>query len=177
MGIRYDRISDSNYLEVLGRMNLEKLSSYEEIPLDILEELKILTLQCQEVDCDTVLVRRNSELGKFIMEHHDLFYDLFKDYISYHDVVDAFNISVYEDDIKMSNKLMRPFSDRACGTVDMLVERYDEKVVNYIVEHRDFDSYLAQLDGKDTDLVYENFNISERQRSVSDNSARVYVKK
>lgn len=177
MGIRYygTHSSDPRYLEILSKIDVEHLESCVDFPHDIIEDFRTLALQCKNIDSDTVLVKRDSELGRFVMENSQLF----SNYITYSDVVNAYNISIFEGNIKMSNKLMHPFKARMSGTTDQFLERYCKVMVDYIVEHNDFSTYLDQLDNKDSDYVYENFNVTEKKHEdlFTSDFAKVYKKK
>jgi hypothetical protein len=131
-----------------------------------------MVLQCKDSDIKSILIKKNSELGRFILNNNDLF----TDYISYSDVINALNISILEDDVKMANKLMHPFKEKVFGKTSVFLEKYGEKVVDYIKNNNDLDLYLEEKDGKKKEFVYDNFKVLEKDNSNS-SSVKVYKRK
>ena len=114
------------------------------------------------VDVD-VTISKESELGKYILNNKSIFIDD-DDKITYDKVINAFNVSVYKEDIKMSNRLMHLFKGRVEG---MRAERsyIDSNVLDYITENGNFKSFLAKEDGvveNKKQLVYD-----DKENSVS----------
>lgn len=106
-----------------------------------------------------VLLSKNSVVGQYIVSHPDMFSDDSK-YISYEKVVNAFNIAIYEDNAKMSNKIMPLFKGMYSGYKDELLEQglANENILDYILIHDDFYEYLEKKNGEYIEknyLVYD----------------------
>lgn len=122
---------------------------------------------------DKVAILKNSLVGEYLINNSDNINIINLDnYISYCDVVNAFNISVYEDDCKMSNKILYLFKNRKYGFIEELKKEYCSDVIDYIAENRDFDTYLekkynAYYPGEyviyeEDKFVCKNLNIKEK---------------
>jgi len=113
-----------------------------------------------------VAIPKESLVGEFLLNNYDNKKIINLDeYISYDDIVNAYNIAVYDDNCKMSNRLFFLFKERNSGFVSELKEQKDEKAINYILEHRDFDMYLKKRYNEyepSEYLVYENRGFSSK---------------
>lgn len=94
----------------------------------------------------TTLVREHSESGHFIIDHGT-------DYVMYSDIVNALNISIFEDYCKMFNKLCRPFKEVFVGSTEEFIDRYSSFVLDYIINHKTEDSVLEDVVEHDESCV------------------------
>lgn len=115
-----------------------------------------------------VIISKESELGKYILNSKSIFTDE-NDMITYDKVISAFNVSVYKEDIKMSNKLMHLFKGRVEGMRDEL-SYIDTSILDYITENGDYKSFLAKEDGvveNKKQLVYDDKDNSVSMKALS----------
>lgn len=115
-----------------------------------------------------VTISKESELGKYILNSKSIFTDE-NDMITYDKVISAFNVSVYKEDIKMSNKLMHLFKGRVEGMRDEL-SYIDTSILDYITENGDYKSFLAKEDGvveNKKQLVYDDKDNSVSMKALS----------
>ena len=115
-----------------------------------------------------VTISKESELGKYILNSKSIFTDE-NDMITYDKVINAFNVSVYKEDIKMSNKLMHLFKGRVEGMRDEL-SYIDTSILDYITENGDYKSFLAKEDGvveNKKQLVYDDKDNSVSMKALS----------
>lgn len=129
------------------------------------------TKYCQENNKRLVTVKvtlnKESKLGQYVLNDKTKFMDDDDD-ITYDKVINAFNISVYKDDIKMSNKLMHLFRERIEGTSEEL-SYINPNILNYIKENSDFKSFIAKEDGIDEKrkyLIYNDIDNSISEKSI-----------
>ena len=81
---------------------------------------------------DSISVRKDSILGNYILKNPNMF----QEYISYNDVVGAFNVSIFTGNEKMSNKLMGLFLGQKYGTRSELEKYCSDNVLDYIGKNR-----------------------------------------
>lgn len=78
--------------------------------------------------------------------------------VNYDKVVNAFNIALFQDD-PISKEIYPLFKQQVSGEKQTLIKKYDEKVINYILENNDFKYYLSLINGQYNPseyVVYEN---------------------
>lgn len=134
-----------------------------------------------------VLLRKNSEVGQYITSHSDMFLDDSK-YISYEKIVNAFNVAVYEDNAKMSNKIMPLFKGMVSGDKKELLEQEQakENVLDYILINDNFYEYLEKQNGEQVIknyLVYDDKNDDyfyvryiDGEKSIENNNNKSFQK-
>ena len=87
--------------------------------------------------------------------------------ITYEKVINAFNIAAFEGN-DMTDKILVLFREQACGSKKDLMKKYDENVLDYILEHDSFYG-LARTETKINPqeyLVYEDGKCIKRTLST-----------
>lgn len=101
---------------------------------------------------EPIALKKDSELGKYILSHPEIFIDDDKE-VTYDKVVSAYNVATFEDNAKMANKILPLFQRRISGNRDQLSEICNLNVLDFILKNGNFKEYLDKLDGK---VVVEN---------------------
>lgn len=133
-------------------------------PKNIQMELeKILSTKMQyerefKSNVNYINIHKNSLLGKYLINstpngflNNDIYIDKFK-------VRNALMISMYED-CSISKEILQIFKNQDFGTKEQLLEKYNDYVLDYILENSDFDYYLELKNGTykpSEHFVYEN---------------------
>ena len=174
---------NSNYMmvNVLEDFPGLLLNGELEIPEVVGEEINEIYLRYMASKLNKqieVAIPKESLVGEFLLNNYDNKKIINLDeYISYDDIVNAYNIAVYDDNCKMSNRLFFLFKERNSGFVSELKEQKDEKAINYILEHRDFDLYLKKRYNEYEPLEYLVYENGEFSSKILFDKEKVKVKK
>lgn len=109
-----------------------------------------------------IAIRKDSELGQFLLNSNIIDNDDFD--ISCKKVMNAFNIAVFEDN-PIAIEILSLFKNQINGTKKELMKSQKESILDYILEHDDFQFYLDTKRGNYTPVefaVYENDCFSKR---------------
>ena len=88
-------------------------------------------------------VRKNSIIGKYLLSCQDEQRVLnASKYIDYIKVVNAFNISIYSNDLERSKLIYPLFINKVEGTHQTLSNEYALATIDYILANSSFKSYL-----------------------------------
>lgn len=93
-------------------------------------------------------IRKESALGQYLIENNgrNEIVD-YTNYISFETIKNAMEIAIFNDDAKMSSKIIPLFQKQRFGTKEELLKEFprDEEVLNYILENNDFEKHLAKI--------------------------------
>ena len=88
-------------------------------------------------------MRKDSIIGKYLLSCQDEQRILnTSKYIDYTKVVNAFNISIYSNDLERSKLIYPLFINKVEGTHQTLSNEYDLDTIDYILANSSFKSYL-----------------------------------
>lgn len=149
-----------------GYLNFSTYSLYilmvkETTPKKVLKEISLIHSKIREYEkknkwsIGEMTISKDNILGRYITESNDSY--IFDDInITYKKIVDAFNISIFEDN-PISKDIYPLFKHQISGDLKSLSEKYDENVINYILNNNDFEYYLSIVNGKYEPLEYKVF--------------------
>jgi len=133
----------------------------KEIPKEISKELGSIYSKIREYEkknkrsIGEMTISKDSVLGRYVVESNDSY--IFDDInITYKKIVDAFNITVFEDN-PISKDIYPLFKQQISGDLKSLSEKYDENLINYILNNNDFEYYLSIVSGKYEPKEYKVF--------------------
>lgn len=157
-----------------GYLNFSTFSLYmlsvKNTPKQVLKEVNKIFSATREYEkkekCSIgeMTISKDSVLGRYILESNDsgIFSDLT---ISYSEITNSFNISIFEDN-PISKDIFPLFKNQVSGDLKSLYKKYDENVINYILNNKDFKYYLELINGtyKPNEYrVYENGKFTKRK--------------
>lgn len=158
-------IDNDEYLVLNGKIGLSLLFIVESIPQEIKDEAQQMYFDLFEYERENqaryineISILKKSKLGKYLMHTTDPEISNNDEVISYNKIVNAFNISVFEND-SIASEILPLFKCQVHGTKIELSKKYDETLLNYILEHPDFETYLQKINGTYKPIkyvVYEN---------------------
>ncbi len=128
----------------------------------------IREFECQIKQCVYEFkIRKDSVLGRYLVENDGKngIAD-YTDYISYHSVCEAYLISSFQNDAKMTNKLLTLLQQQCSGFKEELLKdfpRYEE-ALDFILENNDFEKYRIQVnhqEGKNSEEPFVAFEDGE----------------
>ncbi len=112
-----------------------------------------------------IQIKKDSLLGKYLLENGMSNEIINEDlYVYYEDVVNAFNIAIFENN-SVSHILSRLFKEREEGSTIELSKKYGTEVIDYIANNKDFEIYLKKIDGiyePEEYIVYEDGEFSKK---------------
>ena len=115
-----------------------------------------------------VTIRKDSYLGQYLISNSDQKRIINEDLlITYIKVINAFNVAAFEGN-KILDKILVLFREQASGSKESLMKKYDEDVLDYILEHDSFYG-LARTEEKINAkeyLVYEDGKCTKRTLST-----------
>lgn len=125
-----------------------------------------------------ISILKNSTLGKFLLSNTDMEEIINEDQVvDYKKVVNAFNIAAFQADA-ISAEIYPLFCGQIQGNKEELIEQYDEKVLDYILENPSFDIYLEKKNGTYKDVIYTVYEDGEySQKKLSKNKNLSKIKK
>ena len=165
-------IDNKNYLLFDGIITLSCLMADDEIPDNIKNIAGTIFSDIFEYERNNrlehisdIAIRKDSILGKFLIERASEFKFCNKDLIvSYEKVVNAFNIAIYENNA-IAKEILPLFRNKVSGIKEKLQKEYGFEIIEYILNNDDFYYYLEVIEGKYNPqeyFVYENGIISKR---------------
>lgn len=120
-------------------------------------------------------IRKDSILGNYILNlPNDKVYNC-DNIITFEKITNALNIAIFEDN-SIYLKLIELFRNQVAASKDIIEFKYGLDVVNYIIEHDDFKSYLKKVNGTYEPtkyLVYDKGELSEQIISIKENQKRI----
>ena len=148
-----------------GYLNFSNFALYvlgvKKIPNEVSKELGLIHTKIREYEkknnwsIGEMTISKDSVLGRYVVESNDSY--IFDDIdITYKKIVSAFNIAVFEDN-PISKDIYPLFKHQISGDLKSLSEKYDENVINYILNNNDFEYYLNIINGKYEPLEYKVF--------------------
>ena len=112
-----------------------------------------------------ITLKKDSLLGEFIINNSKI-------YIKYDDIINAYNVAVYENN-PIAEQLLPLFRENVCGYIDDLINIYNKDLIFFIVNCVDF-KMLADKNKKENKVVvYEN---GYYEYKVLSNNSRVRKK-
>lgn len=127
-------------------------------------------------DIGTIALRKDSLLGQYLINNADDVKIQNMDlYISYEKVVNALNIAMFENDCKISNKILPLFKEQISGIKDELETYCSRNVIEYILKNNDFKTYIEKYNGEykpDEYIVYEEGEIFRKDLVNSKNKLK-----
>ena len=117
---------------------------------------------------NNIVIRKDSYVGIYLSSHSDQKKIINEDLlITYIKVINAFNVAAFEGN-KILDKILVLFREQASGSKESLMKKYDEDVLDYILEHDSFYG-LARTEEKINAkeyLVYEDGKCTKRTLST-----------
>lgn len=116
-------------------------------------------------------IRKDSLLGKYLIactDDKEIVNEIEHEYISFEHIRNALDIAMFNDDSKITNKILTLYQNRCQGSKENLLKKfpYYETTLNYILENYNLDKYLARLDcEQESFVVYEEGNWSIKKRN------------
>lgn len=103
---------------------------------------------------------KDSDIGKWLVEEQENKNDKM---ITFEKVRNAMEVAIYQDDAKMTNKIIPMFQKRIEGTREELMSERNREVLDYIIENSSFEDFLEKesLDDKEC-LVCEDGKIIKK---------------
>lgn len=98
---------------------------------------------------DDISIRKDSALGTYFLGNPEKF----QEYISYSDVIGAFNVSIFTRNNEMANKVLPLFLAQGHGMRSTLSNLYSDDVLDYIGQNSDFSTFLRDKNGEDSVYV------------------------
>ena len=161
---------NSNYLMIGPKTNLGILLIDDdiELPQEVKEEVNCMYFDLFSFEKENktgyvseVAFLKDSVLGKYLIENNGKNGIVNLDLeMTYEKVINAFNISVFEDN-PIQQKILPLFKGQVMGTKEDLVKEYDEDVIEYILEHTSFEDYLNGNNGVKNNTTYVVFENGE----------------
>lgn len=167
MSINYKYSNKDKDSIVLNCGSLSELMIDENIPRSVLNEISSINLSLFMYKRNTALseigknitIKSDSQLGNWLILNTDGVNIINEDmYVSYDKIVNALVVATFEDNEKMSNKIMPLFKSRVSGTKEELMELTTEQVIDYILNNPSFDDYLSMVDGiakNEEEFIYD----------------------
>ena len=172
--IHYKSVPENrDYLLVDVKCDIARLTMREDIEQDVYSELQSIYFKLFTYEHDSVgyikepiAIKKDSIVGKYILSHPEVCLDDDLE-VTYDKVVNSYLVATFSNDFKKANKIEPLFIKKVSGTKDELVDKYDSKILDYILEHDNFYEYLDRLDEKDNNkgreyIVYENGQYSKK---------------
>lgn len=168
--------SNSNYImfSVTDRLKISSSNSFIKNEIDKLNNA-VSSYEKDRFIFDSISVRKDSILGNYILKNPNMF----QEYISYNDVVGAFNVSIFTGNEKMSNKLMGLFLGQKYGTRSELEKYCSDNELDYIGKNRSFSTFLKNRVGEDSVYaIYDNgvLFLEKNLNSKGENGVKVMKK-
>ena len=136
----------SDILPIFPLLELEKMY------LDIFVFEKKLDIKASEIS-----FRKDSILGKWLLENYDqerIIYDNL--YISIEKIEQSILIAIIENN-RIVSRIIQLFNDKAVGYKNELLESYEEEVLEYILEHDNYENWLGYNSKENKQsIVFEN---------------------
>lgn len=137
---------DDEYLEYERLKNTTELANIEKC---VLQEFIRQDLACFDYskkvgkNITKLAVRKDSIVGKYLLSCQDENRVLNSSkYIDYDKVVNAFNISIFSNNLKMSKSIYPLFINKVEGNYQVLGNNYDFNTIDYILANPSFKTYL-----------------------------------
>ena len=142
--------SNSDYImfSVADRLKISSDNSLVENEINRLDEA-VSNYEKELFLFDNISVRKDSILGSYFLNHPEGF----QEYISYSDIVGAFDISIFTKNMEMANKVLPLFLSQRHGMRSELDKYYSNEVLNYIGQNSDFPTFLRNKNGEDSNYV------------------------
>lgn len=152
-------VDNEDYIDISGaKLSLGSLVVSERVPKVVREEASIVYSELFFFEkknnlgyVKNISIRKDSILGEYIINNPKL-------YIKFDDVVNAYNIAVYEGNL-IANELLPLFRENVSGYKEELINKYNEIIVDYIVNNFDFKKLVdkQKKDYKEQKMVvFEN---------------------
>lgn len=126
-------------------------------------------------DISKLAIRKDSLIGRYLLACKDKERVLnISRYVDYDKLVNAFNISIFSKNSKMSESLYPLFINRTEGTFEELSsKKFDLNTIEYILTNPSFKKYLSDIDNMEkepvTHVVYENGRCFEKNFDAKKN--------
>lgn len=165
--IHYRSVPDNeDYLLVNVKFDLARATMKEDIEADVYRELQSIYFQLfsyeheNNIGCikEDIALRKDSIVGKYMLSHPELFLNEDEE-VSYDKIVGAYNVAIFDNNMKMANKILPLFQSRVSGSKDELSDGCNPNVLDYILANGDFKDHLRKIDGEykyREYYVYEN---------------------
>lgn len=112
-------------------------------------------------------IHKDSVLGNFLIENNGQYGIIdYTEYISFQDIQNAYLISSFMNDAKLTNKILTLFQNQCYGFKKDLLKEYPyyETALDFILENKDFEKYLAKVNQEEIEeeakqepfIVYED---------------------
>lgn len=165
-------IDNKDYLLFDGIITLSCLMADDEIPNNIKNIAGNIFSNIFEYEnknrfehISDIAIRKDSILGKFLIEKATEFKFCNEDLVVYYEkVVNAFNIAVYENN-DIAKEILPLFRNKVSGIKEPLQKEYGFEIIEYILNNDDFYYYLKVTEGEyhpQEYFVYENGTISKK---------------
>ncbi len=117
---------------------------------------------------DKFKIRKDSALGKYLIENVEQNeIEDYTNYISYENICEAYLISSFQNDAKLTNKILTLFQNQCSGSKEELLKEFPfyEAALDFILENNDFEKYLAKVNQEEIEeeeakqepfIVYED---------------------
>mgnify|MGYP004681122975 CR=1 FL=1 len=172
--LEYDRLKDTS--EMIFQFSGEEIN--KAIVKEFIEQDLVLFEYSKTVgkNISRLTIRKDSLIGRYLLTCNDEKKVLnISRYVDYDKVVNAFNISVFSKDLKMSESIYPLFINRTEGTFEELSGNFDSSTIEYILTNSSFKNYLNNLDNIEkepvTYVVYENGKCFEKEFNTNKNSS------
>lgn len=175
---------DDNYLMIDVKSDLCSFVTDENlnIPCDVKKEAMFiysdwfsyeenLMYEKEKIINHKIAIRCDSNLGGYLLSNFDNVNIINDDLnVSYEKVVSALDIAIFEDKCKLVNKIMPLFKGRVSGFKSELIGKYDEAVLDYILNNPDYKMYLEKMDYECKEfIVYEDGFYSKKTLGKTNN--------
>ncbi len=175
---------DDNYLMIDVKSDLCSFVTDENlnIPCDVKKEAMFiysdwfsyeenLMYEKEKIINHKIAIRCDSNLGGYLLSNFDNVNIINDDLnVSYEKVVSALDIAIFEDKCKLVNKIMPLFKGRVSGFKGELIGKYDEAVLDYILNNPDYKMYLEKMDYECKEfIVYEDGFYSKKTLGKTNN--------
>ena len=164
--LEYDILKDTS--EMIFQFSGEKIN--KEVVKEFIEQDLALFEYSKTVgkDISKLAIRKDSLIGRYLLACKDEKRVLnISRYVDYDKVVNAFNISIFSKNSKMSESLYPLFINRTEGTFEELSSKFDFNTIEYILTNHSFKNYLSNIDNMEkepvTHVVYENGRCFEKK--------------
>lgn len=131
-----------------------------------------------------ICIRKDSELGKYLLNTSDIDVIYEDENVSYEKVVNAFNIAIYEDDF-IFDQIYPLFKNQISGKRDELITKYGKDTIDYILSNPNFQEYLDKkneyyafsIQNSKNYIVYENDEYKVKKLASNTSNQIIKVKK
>lgn len=131
-----------------------------------------------------ICIRKDSELGKYLLNTSDIDVIYEDENVSYEKVVNAFNIAIYEDDF-IFDQIYPLFKNQISGKRDELITKYGKDTIDYILSNPNFQEYLDKkneyyafsIQNSKNYIVYENDEYKVKKLASNTSNQKIKVKK